>query len=150
MLTALEQGRSRAQGRTSNLGGERTDLARGTAIHADLFTQRRDCRSWPFSSERNTALGLLRLGEALGQGTEHLFLTASTASSRAELALGQQRLSDLLGGVFLDSGVFLVGVVQEQREIGGRRRPSSLSLAQRLNERALRFEGRRPLLSSVG
>ena len=38
-LTALEQGGAVHAGQDLNLGGERTDLARGTAIHADLFTQ---------------------------------------------------------------------------------------------------------------
>ena len=82
--------------------------------------------------------GLLRLGEALGQSLEHLFLDGVHGLVAGELALGQQGLGDLLGRVLLDRRVLFVGVVQEQRELdgllGGLLGHLELSLAQDLDE----------------
>ena len=143
-LTALEQGGAVHAGQDLNLGGERTDLARGTAIHADLFTQGAITDRGLLERTERGLEGLLRLGEALGKSLEHLFLDGIHGLVAGELALGQQRLSDLLGGVFLDSGVFLVGVVQEQREVGGLLGgllgDLDLSLAQGLDEGLCSFE----------
>ena len=118
-LATLEQGGAVHAGQDLDLGGQGTDLARRTAVHADLFAQGAVTDRGLLERTEGSLEGLLRLGEALGQGLEHLFLDGVNGLVAGELALGQQSLGDLLGRVFLDRRVLFVGVVQEQRELGG-------------------------------
>ena len=125
-------------GQDLDLGRERTDLARGTAVHTDLFAQGAVTDRGLLERTERSLEGLLRLGEALGQSLEHLFLDGVNGLVTGELALGQQGLGNLLRREFLNRGVLLVGVVQEQRELDGLLRGLlghlELSLAQGLNE----------------
>ena len=137
-LATLEQGGAVHAGQDLDLGGEGTDLARRAAVHADLFAQGAVTDRGLLERAEGCLEGLLRLGEALGQGLEHLFLDGVHGLVAGELALGQQSLGDLLGRVFLDRRVLFVGVVQEQREfdglLGGLLGHLELSLAQDLDE----------------
>ena len=118
-LAALEEGGAVHAGQDLNLGGQGTDLARGAAVHADLFAQGTVADGGLLERAEGSLEGLLRLGEALSQGAEHLFLDGVHGLVAGKLALGQQGLGNLLGRVFLDRGVLFVGVVQEQRELDG-------------------------------
>ena len=137
-LAALEEGGAMHAGQDLDLGGQGTDLARRTAVHADLFAQGAVTDRCLLERAESSLEGLLRLGEALGQSAQHLFLDGVDGLVAGELALGQQGLSDLLGRVLLDRRVLFVGVVQEQREVGGLLGGLlghlDLSLAQRLDE----------------
>ena len=138
-LAALEEGGAVHAGQDLDLGGQGADLARGAPVHADLFAQGAVTDRGLLERTERGLQGLLRLGEALGQGAKHLFLDGVDGLVAGKLALGEQGLGDLLGGVFLDRRVLLVGVVQEQRELrrllGGLLGHLELGLAQGLDER---------------
>ena len=102
-----------------DLGGQGADLAGGAPVHADLVAQgARADRGLLQGAERGLEV-LLALGEAIGERGQHLLLDGVDGAVAGELALGEQGLGQFAAHALLDGGVLLVGVVQEQRELGG-------------------------------
>ena len=143
-FAALEEGGAVHARHDVHFGGQGTDVAQSAAVDAVVLGQDAAAHNLALQLLERVAeflflLGVVHVGELVGQLLAHLFLDFVDALLTRQLFRDGQGFVELGVGDFVDAVVKVLGVLREQLELLGRLRSLGLELvlrfANRLDER---------------